>query len=32
LSAFKMWDPEMAGNGVSYPLQRVVNVGINVEF
>jgi TonB-linked SusC/RagA family outer membrane protein len=32
LSAFKMWDPEMAGNGVSYPLQRVINVGINVEF
>jgi TonB-linked SusC/RagA family outer membrane protein len=32
LSAFKMWDPEMADNGVRYPLQRVVNVGINLEF
>jgi TonB-linked SusC/RagA family outer membrane protein len=32
LSAFKMWDPEMAGNGLAYPLQRVINLGINVEF
>jgi TonB-linked SusC/RagA family outer membrane protein len=32
LSSFKMWDPEMAGNGVRYPLQRVLNVGINLEF
>ena len=31
-SAFKLWDPEMAGNGLAYPLQRVLNVGINVEF
>ncbi|MDR1098123.1 MAG: SusC/RagA family TonB-linked outer membrane protein, partial [Tannerella sp.] len=31
-SAFKMWDPEMAGNGLNYPLQRVFNVGVNVEF
>jgi TonB-linked SusC/RagA family outer membrane protein len=31
-SAFKMWDPEMAGNGLAYPLQRVFNVGANIEF
>lgn len=32
ISAFKMWDPEMAGNGLGYPLQRVYNIGLNVEF
>lgn len=31
-SKFKMWDPEMAGNGLAYPLQRVFNVGVNIEF
>jgi len=31
-SVFKMWDPEMAENGVGYPLQRVLNLGLNVEF
>jgi TonB-linked SusC/RagA family outer membrane protein len=31
-SMFKMWDPEMAGNGLNYPLQRVYNFGINIEF
>ena len=31
-SRFKLWDPEMAGNGLGYPLQRVINVGINVGF
>jgi hypothetical protein len=31
-SVFKMWDPEMAGNGLSYPLQRVINIGANFEF
>jgi TonB-linked SusC/RagA family outer membrane protein len=31
-SAFKMWDIEMAGNGLAYPLQRVFNIGINIEF
>lgn len=31
-SKFKMWDPEMAGNGLSYPVQRVVNLGININF
>jgi TonB-linked SusC/RagA family outer membrane protein len=32
ISAFKMWDPEMAGNGLAYPLQRVYNIGLNIEF
>jgi TonB-linked SusC/RagA family outer membrane protein len=32
LSNFKMWDPEMAGNGLQYPLQRVFNLGLNIEF
>ncbi|MDR1860594.1 MAG: TonB-dependent receptor [Bacteroidales bacterium] len=31
-SRFKMWDPEMGDNGLAYPLQRVYNVGINIEF
>jgi hypothetical protein len=32
LSAFNMWDPEMAGDGLKYPLQRVFNLGINIDF
>jgi TonB-linked SusC/RagA family outer membrane protein len=38
-SKFKLWDPEMRvsgvpdqSNGTSYPLQRVVNLGVNVSF
>jgi TonB-linked SusC/RagA family outer membrane protein len=31
-SGFKLWDPEMAGNGLGYPLQRVINVGLNIGF
>lgn len=31
-SNFKLWDPEMAGNGLGYPIQRVYNVGVNIEF
>lgn len=31
-SYFKMWDPEMAGNGLGYPIQRVFNLGININF
>ncbi|MDR2383225.1 MAG: TonB-dependent receptor [Prevotellaceae bacterium] len=31
-SVFKMWDVEMAGNGLAYPLQKVFNIGINIEF
>ncbi|MDR1154755.1 MAG: SusC/RagA family TonB-linked outer membrane protein, partial [Bacteroidales bacterium] len=32
ISAFKIWDPEMGGNGLGYPLQRVINVGLNISF
>lgn len=32
LSEFKLWDPEMGGNGLSYPLQRVINVGLQLNF
>ena len=31
-SPFKMWDPEMAGQGFAYPIQKVYNVGINLNF
>jgi TonB-linked SusC/RagA family outer membrane protein len=31
-SRFKLWDVEMAGNGLGYPIQRVVNIGANVTF
>lgn len=31
-SKFKLWDVEMGGDGLGYPLQRVYNVGINVGF
>nr|WP_068891610.1 TonB-dependent receptor [Pedobacter panaciterrae] len=31
-SKFKMWDAEMAGNGLGYPVQKVFNVGVNVTF
>lgn len=29
---FKLWDVEMAGNGLGYPIQRVVNVGLDIRF
>ncbi len=29
---FKLWDPEQAGNPFNYPLQRVINIGLNIEF
>jgi TonB-linked SusC/RagA family outer membrane protein len=32
VSDFDLWDPEMAGNGLAYPLQRVYNIGINITF
>jgi hypothetical protein len=31
-SKFKLWDVEMGGNGLGYPLQRVINLGINLSF
>jgi TonB-linked SusC/RagA family outer membrane protein len=32
ISKFKMWDPEMGSNGLAYPLQRVFNLGVTIEF
>jgi len=31
-STFKLWDPELKGNGLNYPLQRTINVGLQVGF
>ncbi|HLT93155.1 MAG TPA: hypothetical protein VKZ56_01280, partial [Membranihabitans sp.] len=31
-SRFKLWDPEMGGNGLDYPVQRVYNFGLHVSF
>lgn len=31
-SRFKLWDVEMAGNGLGYPIQRVLNFGFNLSF
>ena len=31
-SKFKMWDPELAGHGLNYPIQRTFNIGLNVTF
>lgn len=30
-SPFKLWDPEQAGNGFAYPIQKVFNVGLNIN-
>ncbi|MDR2472184.1 MAG: TonB-dependent receptor [Tannerella sp.] len=30
-SSFKLWDPEQGGNGLGYPLQRVINIGITLS-
>lgn len=30
-SQFKLWDPEMGGNGLGYPIQRVINAGIQIS-
>lgn len=31
-SHFDLWDIEMGGNGLGYPIQRTFNFGVNVEF
>jgi TonB-linked SusC/RagA family outer membrane protein len=31
-SRFKIWDVEMVSNGLGYPIQRVMNVGLNFTF
>ncbi|MBY5956929.1 TonB-dependent receptor [Membranicola marinus] len=32
ISAFNLWDPEMAGNGLGYPIQRTFNIGLQATF
>ncbi|GAP72778.1 TonB-dependent receptor [Candidatus Symbiothrix dinenymphae] len=32
VSPFKLWDPEMGGNGMGYPLNRRFNVGLQLSF
>ena len=32
LSGFKLWDIEMGGNGLGYPIQKSYNIGVNVSF
>jgi TonB-linked SusC/RagA family outer membrane protein len=31
-SKFKLWDPEQGGNGFAYPIQKVMNIGVNINF
>jgi hypothetical protein len=31
-SKFKIWDIEMGGNGLGYPIQLGINFGINLNF
>jgi TonB-linked SusC/RagA family outer membrane protein len=31
-SRFKLWDVEMGGNGLGYPIQKVFNVGLTMTF
>jgi TonB-linked SusC/RagA family outer membrane protein len=31
-SSFKLWDPEQGGSGLGYPVQKVFNFGLNVQF
>ncbi|WP_293936951.1 SusC/RagA family TonB-linked outer membrane protein [Sphingobacterium sp. UBA5996] len=32
LSSFKMWDVEMGGKGIGYPIQSVYNIGLQLGF
>ena len=32
ISGFKLWDIEQGGNGLNYPIQKVINFGIQVGF
>ena len=32
ISRFKIWDVEMGGNGLGYPIQKTTNIGINLNF
>ncbi len=30
-SSFKLWDPEMGGNGLGYPIQVTYNFGLLLD-
>ncbi|MDR0386070.1 MAG: TonB-dependent receptor, partial [Prevotellaceae bacterium] len=32
VSTFKLWDPEVGGNGLGYPLNRRFNIGLQLSF
>jgi TonB-linked SusC/RagA family outer membrane protein len=32
LSTFKLWDPEVGGNGLGYPINRRFNIGLQLSF
>lgn len=32
ISKFKLWDVEMGGNGLNYPIQKVINFGVQASF
>lgn len=32
ISKFGLWDVEMGGNGLGYPIQRTFNIGLNISF
>jgi hypothetical protein len=32
ISSFDLWDSEMGGNGLGYPPQRVINIGLQLNF
>lgn len=32
ISGFKLWDIEMGGNGLGYPIQKVINMGVQIGF
>ena len=31
ITKFNLWDPELGGNGFSYPIQKVYNIGLNIN-
>ena len=31
MSGFNLWDIEMGGNGLGYPIQRVINLGLQIK-
>jgi len=32
ISSFKIWDPEMGGSGLGYPIQSTYNMGLTISF